>query len=182
MRALQFDAIEARKDGDFERLPAGPYVARVVSMEDKPSKEYVELVWDVAEGEKAGFYSDDWGKSHPYAHHVFLSYKDTALGMLKGRLQCITESNPGFDSEAAWNGGRLDMFTNRLFGINVQEEEYEHDGKVKVRLNVCQVVTAQDVRDGKVQKRDIKRLDGASATTAAPAPAPQDDVSDVPFM
>lgn len=159
---------EASTDGGFEKLPAGPYVAKIVDMVDNDSKQYVELVFDIAEGEHANFYGDKWGKEHPFAHHIFLSYKDTALGMLKGRLQAIQESNPGFDPFAAWDAGRLDMFAGRILGINLQEEEYErNDGETSTRLTVCQVVPAQDVRDGKIKTRDIKKLknDTASTTT-----------------
>lgn len=174
MRSISWGEVTSSTDG-FERLPAGGYVARIVSMTDIESRSYVDLVFDIAEGQHAGFYSDDWGIKHPYAHHVVLSYKDTALGMLKGRLEAIQKSNNGFEPFAAWDAGRLDMFVNRLFGVNLQEEEYEkNDGTIGVRLNVCQVVPAQDVRDGKVKAREIKRLNGGSAPYAGYASKPQD--------
>lgn len=181
MRHVNWGNVSASSDGDFKRLEFGPYVAKVVTMTDKPEKEYVELVYDIAEGPRAGFYSDDWGLQHPYAHHVFLSYKDKALGMLKGRLEAIQSSNPGFDPFAAWDAGRLDMFAGRVFGINLQEEEYERsDGETGTRLNVCQVVPAQDVRDGKVRARAKKTLDG-KATKAATPKAGAEDAEPVPF-
>ena len=157
---------ESSTDGGFEKLPAGPYVAKIVDMVDNDYKQYVELVFDIAEGKHANFYGDKWGKEHPFAHHIFLSYKDTALGMLKGRLQAIQESNPGFDPFAAWDAGRLDMFNGRILGINLQEEEYErNDGDTGTRLTVCQVVPAQDVRDGKIKARNIKKLKNDAAST-----------------
>ena len=171
---VNWGTVEASTDGDFTRLPAGPYVAKVVNAIDNANKEYVEVIFDIAEGEHANYYSDDWGKNHPYAHHFFMSYKDTALGMLKGRLEAIQASNQGFDPFAAWDAGRLDMFTNRLVGLNLQEEEYEYDGEVKTRLNVCQVVPAQDVRDGKIKAREMKKLNGGSThatSTSAPVAA-----------
>lgn len=181
MRHVNWGNVNASSDGDFERLEPGPYVAKVVTMTDKPEKEYVELVYDIAEGPRAGFYSDDWGLQHPYAHHVFLSYKDKALGMLKGRLEAIQVSNPGFDPFVAWDHGRLDMFAGRIFGINIQEEEYErNDGKIGTSLSVCQVVPAQDVRDGKVKTRSKKTLDGKSHNAATPK-AGVEDVEPVPF-
>lgn len=169
----------ATKDGDFAKLPAGPYVARITDATDTPAKEYVEVVFDIAEGENAGFYGDDWGKKHPYAHHVFLSYKEKARNMLKGRLEAIRDSNPGFDPFAAWDADRLDLFCGRLMGINLQEEEYkDKEGKVRTRLNVCQVVPAQDVRDGKVQTKGIKRLEQKAEIPAAYV---TDTYDDVPF-
>ncbi len=168
MRSLNWNNITASADGgDFVKIEPGGYVARIVDMVDNEQREYVELVWDIAEGEHAGHYSDDWGKAHPYAHHLFMSYKDTALGMLKGRLEAIQRSNNGFDPFAAWDAGRLDMFRGRLFGINLQEEEYlTRDNEKRTRMNVCQVVDAQRVRDGRVKVRPLKTLDG----TNAPAP------------
>lgn len=181
MRHVNWGDVTASGDEDFERLEPGPYVAKVVTMTDKPEKEYVELVYDIAEGPRASFYSDNWGLQHPYAHHVFLSYKDTALGMLKGRLEAIQASNPGFDPFAAWDAGRLDMFAGRVFGINLQEEEYErNDGKTGTRLSVCQVVPAQNVRDGKVRARAKKTLDGKAQNAATPK-ASAEDVEPVPF-
>ena len=170
MRSVNWNNVTASSDGGFTPLPAGPYVARITSAEDKPAKEYVEVVFDIAEGEHAGYYGDDWGKSHPYAHHFFMSYKDTALGMLKGRLDAIAKSNPGFDPFAAWDAGRLDMFVGRLVGVNLQEEEYErNDGDTGTRLNVCQVVDAQMVRDGKVKPREKKALSGGRSSSPLPS-------------
>ena len=170
MKSFNWSSITASADGGgFERLEAGAYVARIVEFVDMPSREYVEVVFDIAEGPRAGFYSDDWGKAHPYAHHFFMSYKDTASNMLKGRLEAIAASNPGFDPFAAWDAGRAEMFEGKLVGINLQEEEYRrNDGELATRLNVCQVVSAKDVRDGKVKARPKKTLDGGGAKPAAP--------------
>ena len=191
MRSFNWNNITASIDGDFQQLPAGGYVAKIIDMVDNEKKEYVELVWDIAEGEFAGRYSDKWGQEHPYAHHLFLSYKDAALPMLKGRLEAIEASNRGFDPFAAWDAGRLDMFRGRLLGINLQEEEYEsNDGKVRTRMNVCQVLPVDDVLQGKVRVREKKTLDGVAkpskgSTSAAPVPssgsyAPVNE-DDIPF-
>lgn len=170
MRSFNWNSIQSSSDGGFTPLPAGPYVARIVDAIDNSQREYVEVVFDIAEGEHANYYSDEWGKAHPYAHHFFMSYKDSALGMLKGRLEAIQKSNPGFDPFAAWDAGRLDIFIGRLVGINLQEEEYQRaDGDTGIRLNVCQVVDAQRVRDGKVKPRDKKTLDGKAGSSTLPS-------------
>lgn len=174
MRSFNWNSIQSSSDGGFTPLPAGPYVCRIVDAIDNAQREYVEVVFDIAEGEHAGYYGDDWGKSHPYAHHFFMSYKDTALGMLKGRMEAIAASNPGFDPFAAWDAGRLDIFIGRLIGLNLQEEEYERrDGDTGTRLNVCQVVDAQAVRDGKVKPRPKKLLNGGSSTPTGVASVTQ---------
>ena len=144
-----------------------------------------QVCWSSADltGNQTNFYGDKWGKEHPFAHHIFLSYKDTALGMLKGRLQAIQESNPGFDPFAAWDAGRLDMFNGRILGINLQEEEYErNDGETGTRLTVCQVIPAQDVRDGKIKARDIKKLkNDADSTSTTVTPVVEAYNGPIPF-
>lgn len=171
MPRVSWGNIEASTDGGFEKLPAGPYVVRITSATYNAQKQYADVVFDIAEGPKAGFYSDAWAASHPYAHHFIMSYKEKALPMTKGRLEAIQASNPGFDALAASDADRFDLFTGRIVGVNIQEEEYEgNDGQVRTRLNVCQVVPAQDVRDGKVTARDLKKLKKA-------APAPVFDVA-----
>ena len=90
---------EASTDGGFEKLPAGPYVAKIVDMVDNDSKQYVELVFDIAEGEHANFYGDKWGKEHPFAHHIFLSYK-AACRPSRRATPVLTRSPRG--TLAAW--------------------------------------------------------------------------------
>lgn len=170
--------------GSFKKLEPGAYVVRVVQCNWKADKEYFELVYDIAEGPQAGYYSDAWGVEHPYAHRIVMSYKETALNMLAGRFNAIDASNPGFSSEAAFKADRFDFFVGRIFGVNLQEEEYQKaDGTIGVRLNACQLVQAQDVRDGKVKPRDKKALKQPAG--AAPQ-TPSFDVAfaqnvDVPF-
>lgn len=172
MKSFNWDSITATSDGEFRRLAPGPYVAKIVRADDFPNREYVEVVFDIAEGKDAGFYSDDWGVGHPAAHHFFMSYKDKALGMLKGRLEAIGASNPGFDPFAAWDAGRIRMFEGRLVGINLQEEEYEgNDGEIRTRLNVCQVVDASKVRSGEIKPRERKKLAGKQPSKPAARPA-----------
>lgn len=177
---MNWGSIEASDDGDFKRLPAGPYVVKVVGIEDFPSREYVEVVFDIAEGEHAGFFDDDFGRSHPYTHHLFLSYKEAAQSMLKGRLEKIQESNSGFDPFAAWDADRLDMFVGRVFGANIQDEEYEKsDGTVGVRQSVCQIVVADKVRRGEVTAKPKKLLERGARPTITTSAGTRD--IDVPF-
>jgi len=172
MRSLNWNNVTAQSDGDFQRLPAGPYVATIVAMEDVSDREYVSMVYDIFEGEHKGYYSDEWGKSHPNAHRVVLSYKERALGMTKGRLEAIAASNPGFDPFAAWDAGRLDMFVGRLVGLNIREEEYEWDGETKVRMSAFQVLDAAKVRAGEVKVPRRKTLDGGKPAASTPKVEP----------
>lgn len=171
MKKVNFDSVEESSGGNTP-LDPGPYVAVITGAIDHDDKEYVELVFDIAEGPRKGYYSDEWAAQHVYAHHIILSYKDSALGFLKHNLKQFTESNAGFDAEAAWNGGKLDMFTGKLVGINLRQEEYEKDGEVKLRFALPNLCPAQDVRDGKVKPLPTKTLGGVRPSTTANADIP----------
>lgn len=124
MRSVNWNTVEASTEGDFPRIEPGAYVCCIGSMEDFASKEYVRMLFDIIEGPHKGYYSGGFYADKPYAHNLIFSYKDKALGMLKGRLQTIQDCNPGFDAFAAWDAGRLDMFVGRKVGVVFREEEY----------------------------------------------------------
>lgn len=200
MRKIDFDNIEESTEGGFDRLEAGNYVCTVTAAEDFEKKEYVRLLVDIAEGPREGFFSDPFYSEKPWAHNVVLSYKETAQKMLKGRLHVLTDCNPGFDAQAAWNGGRLDMFVGKSVGVCFNEEEYEgNDGKVKTNVKPGALVRIDDIRDGTAREPRHKRADGTwvsldeaketagqavgnGASYAAPAPSAQaDGYEDIPF-
>lgn len=124
MRNVNWGSVDAKTDGEFARIEPGAYVGCIGSMEDVPSNEYVRLLFDIMEGPHKGYFSDGFYADKPWAHSLIMSYKDSALGMLKGRLETIASCNPGFDPFAAWDAGRLDMFAGRKVGLVFREEEY----------------------------------------------------------
>lgn len=162
MRAINFETVEAIEDGSASNgLPAGLYIIQVMDMVDNPTREYVEVIYDIYEGDYKGFYSDDWGQKHTWAHRFIMSYKDSeyALRFLKGRLQAFTESNPGFDALQAFSAQRLDMFKGRIVAIDLREEEYENnEGEIKTRKAVSQVRSVLKFRNGEMKHQDKKLL------------------------
>ena len=179
MKSFNFDNITEQTEGAREQLPAGPYVAKIVDVYDVPEKDYVVLVFDIAEGPRAGEFDSQWGRNNEWAHRVYMSYSDKAQGFLKGRLKAINESNPGFDAYAAWNAGRLDMFRGRLLGVNLREDEYiKDDGSIGSSLKPAQVVKADDVRQGKIKTLPPKTVQPAKGQTTIAA---NYDNIDIPF-
>ena len=196
MKQINFDNIETiEQGGGFKDLPAGAYVCAIVGAEDVEDKEYARLAVDIIEGEFKDYFSEKFYDDKPWAHSMVLSYKDgaTIQGMLKGKLKVITECNPGFDAEAAWNGGDLSKFVGRAVGVVFREEEYEDrkTGEVKVgKARPDRFVSAEDVRAGKVKAPDVKTLRSGGgrkrgtatyADTMGAKPAGVYD-GDIPFM
>lgn len=160
---------EAMTGEGFEKLPAGGYVVRITEVEDVKDREYLSCVFDIAEGDRKGFYSDQWGKDHPLAHRFVMSYKGTALGMFKGRLRAIDESNRTNFEEAAAAGLNEAALVGRIVGVTIGYEEYVSDcGEIRERAAVRQVLAAQKIREGSFKIPEVKRL-AADAAPAAPA-------------
>lgn len=182
----QYSDAEARGDGGFERLPAGGYVCKITDVEDVTAKDYLALTFDIAEGDRKCFYSDEWGLSHPYAHRFILSYKESALGMLKGRLKAIDESNGTEFVKEAVAGLKEQQLVGKMVGLVIGYEEYNSDrGDVRTRTYVKSVLSVDKIRNGEFKVPELKKLDAAAApsipTNAADPPAGFSWGDDVPF-
>lgn len=174
--------------GEYQKMPAGGYVVAVQAVRTKGTdyygnevdyiagKQYVKLIYDVVEGEFAGKFSDEYwaDESRDWGHQFYMSWKN--LGALKNAIQCLDESNPGFDAMAAFEADKWELFVGKKFGIVLGEEEYRaNDGTVKTRFGFGRIKSAQDIRDGKFKVPPLKRLEGerdeaAGASTYADVP------------
>lgn len=183
MKALgkTYNDAEARTDG-FERLPAGGYVCKITEVKDVTASEYLQVVYDIAEGPYKGFYGDDWGKEHPKAHSLFMSYKEKALGMFKGRLKAIDESNGTEFVKEAVNGLKEQQLVGKLVGFIIGEEEYESDrGEVRTSMKVRSVVPIDRIREGNFKVPELKKLEAKAAPTADPMAGFSLADADLPF-
>ncbi len=175
----EYESATSSTGGDYKRLVAGGYVARIQSVRtsgkdgygreiDYPEeKQYIKLIYDIAEGEFEGIYSDDfWADpENDYRHQIYLSWKN--MGAFKGSVRAIEESNPGFDFMAAFNADRYELIVGKLVGIVVGEEEYTaNDGSTKTRLGFPRLKSVQDIKAGKFRVPELKKLDGGKAEPA----------------
>lgn len=158
---------------DFVRLPAGGYVCRIAKVEDNDGeKPYLRIVYDIAEGQYADFYSDDWGKENEWAHDMRQYYTTAAFGIFKGFLKAVDISNgTSFEAEAE-NGFDEHRLVGKLVGLIIGEEEYEsNDGSVKTRLRVRGSRPAQNIREGRFKYPELKKLE----TSDEPLPISDDE-------
>lgn len=173
MKLINWEEVEESKPSTM--LEPGGYVCRITAVEDVPSKEYLWIVYDVIEGERAGVYaglpkSDDW------KHRFTRSYKDTARGMFKAFVNRVEESNPGFK----WDGSDERQFVGKIVGLVFQKEQYTNDkGDDKERTVVVGVESADDIRKGGYYMPEPKDRRTKVETAAAAQSGPYDDI---PFM
>lgn len=181
----QYNDVAASSDS-FDRLPAGGYVCKIIAVEDVTAKDYLNIIYDIAEGDYKGFYGDEWGKDHPFAHRFFMSYKESALGMFKGRLRAIDESNGTEFAKEAVAGLKEQQLVGKMVGLVIGYEEYDSDrGDTRTRNYVKSVLSVDKIRSGDFKVPELKRLEGAAAPAitehAGEAPAGFSWGDDVPF-
>lgn len=179
MRNIDWSNVQEATES--HRLAPGGYVCSIVRAEDLPDKEYLRILFDIAEGPDKDYFRgmyermqlDGW----PYAGVLIRSYKPKAQPFFKGFLSAVEASNPGyrFDNDERTLRGRL-------VGLVLGEEEYEYNGELRTRLRVASVRSVDTIRSGEYDTPTIKKL-----ARPAPPPAAADsfvslgDDDDIPF-
>ena len=180
------DMTNVQEAGESRHLPAGAYVCKIKAVRDIPEKEYLKVIYDIAEGEYAGYYGairldhPDWEWVGAYVK----SYKSAALPMFKRFCSAVSKSNGAF----VFDGGSINSdestLVNKQIGLLFQEEEYySNSGDIRTRLTVKSEFPIDKLEDQKVP--EIKRLK-KEAQNAAPVPTdfmsiPETDAKEIPF-
>lgn len=188
-----YNEAEASTGSDFQKMPAGGYVVAIQAVRTKGNdygreidypeeKQYVKLIYDIAEGDFAGKYSENYwiGEDKDFGHQIYLSWKN--MGAFKGSIKCIEDSNPGFDAMAAFTADKWELFIGKQVGIVLGEEEYlGNDGSVKTRFGFPRLKTVQDIHNGRFKVPPLKKLDGGAAQTSTTAAAEKADTTDAVY-
>ena len=155
----------AQASTDFERLAAGGYVIKITDIKNDEAKEYLRVVYDIAEGPEKGRYATETAEND-YRHNFIRSYKEKALGMFKAFIRAIDESNgTKFDSQVETGIREADLI-GKVLGAVFGYEEYEaNDGNVKERLRLANCMSADRVRKGDFKVPELKKLKTSSAST-----------------
>lgn len=174
---------DAQASEGFERLPAGGYIIKITGVKDDDEKQYLKIIYDIAEGPEKGRYAKETAEND-YRHSFIRSYKESALGMFKAFIQAIDESNGTKFGETIEDGFDEAKLVGKILGVVFGYEEYEtNDGSIKERLRVAMVCSADRIRKGDYKVPALKKLDASKRTTpAAPVPGftPLGD-ADLPF-
>jgi len=164
------------KVSTFGNIPAGAYVCEIKNVTDVLDREYLLIEYDIAEGDYIGYFSERaerWG-SWPSGGKMYWSYKQSALGMFKARIQAVERSNAGYtfnDDENTLVGKRV--------GLVLCEEEYRNNnGDISTRIKADRAVPVEDVP--KTAAPAIKRLKEESKPPVSGFTEVDDD-GDLPF-
>lgn len=195
MKVMNWTEVEPAGAG-VDKLPAGGYVIRILSAQERTSRKgdpYIEMAFDVAEGEHAGHYASE---TRDWTHSFSRSYTGNAAGFFRAFLDALEASNPGRFSVAAWQRTCDEQaFVGLVVGALFRDRMYTSakTGKDVTVLDFVRAMPAQEAREGKFTVPPAKDdRDGAAARAtpaqgaasvygapAAPASSPYD--ADIPF-
>ncbi|WP_279000614.1 hypothetical protein [Thomasclavelia cocleata] len=159
---------EIKEAGEFESLPAGGYVAVIKKVEDDTSKECLKISFDIAEGQYKDYYLELYKSMNFWGGSFYRSYKEKAQSFFKGFITAVEESNSSFK----WNWDEQKLKGQRI-GIVLREEEYipqqgPNAGKVRTRLIVDEVRSADKIRKGDYKIKEKKLLENQLSTSNNP--------------
>ena len=175
--------------GGFADIEPGAYKLVITKVEPTTKDRYVRIYWDVAEGDSKGAYEkSSWPPSD------VLSWKSTALGMLKHKMHVLCDCNPqrltaisdaegkfvGCKefAEAADGAGGFDFLVGCRFGAVVRRRLYtagpnsKQPGADRTQMEVAKYLSPQEFADGDWSESLLKDRDQRDKTQAAQPQAP----------
>lgn len=152
-------------------LPVGGYICKITSIADFSDKEYLKIEYDIAHGQYAGYYLQLWQNRQFWGGNFIKSYKELALPFFKGFITAVENSNQGFN----FDGKNEQSLKGKYVGLVLGEEEYKsNSGEVKKRLYVAEVRSVQNIKDGKYNVPELKKLNVAVSNNNFNAQTPND--------
>jgi hypothetical protein len=158
-----YDDAKLMEVGVGNRIPAGWYPAALLGVtqgQTQSGSQYLDFAFDIIDGEYTRYYAKDYNAQTPYDGvkkwrgnvRYFLSEK--AIGMLKGAMKAVEESNPGYQWD--WDETKI---KGKKVGVGIREEEYEaNDGSVKTTTRPFAMAAIQRVITGEMTEPKPKLL------------------------
>lgn len=132
-----YDEAQAVKIGEYQSIEPGWYPATILKVAEGATpggSEYLEFSIDIIDGPFARYYEKDYKAQSPGMNgdkkwrgvvRYFMTEK--SLGMLKGGITAIEESNTGYRFD--WNEATV---KGKKVGVGIRREQYEaSDGQLK---------------------------------------------------
>lgn len=151
---------EVEGAGGGSILPNGGYVIKIVGVEDVPQYDYLNIYYDVAEGDKEGFFSD-LSEDDMWRHKIRQGYEGWQEKYFKGLLESLEDSNPNFSIEK-WqtNCNENDLVGLIVGAIITKYHKVNTQGNLSFDYNAI-FMSADRIRSGNFTVPDDKWSDEA---------------------
>ena len=135
MKKINLNNIEEART--FNRPEAGPYICVITDVTDHPQEEYLEIEYDIAEGDLKGYYTGMRERGFDWAGKYRQYYSKGAQPFFKAFCTAVSRSNGNFVFDANEVNCEEKTLVGKKIGLNFGEEKYDgNDGNVKTALRV----------------------------------------------
>jgi hypothetical protein len=144
---------------EFDSIPAGPQICKILKVQDVEQKEYLKIEFDIKDGNYKDFFKQQFDrdtrneKEWPNSGILYKSYKKTAERFFAAFITAVEKSNDGFH----WNWDEQSL-VGKTFVANFREEEYVGDGEIKSSMKCHETRSTQALRDDKIKIFELKSL------------------------
>lgn len=172
----QFKGFERKEQVEWEALPKGAYVIKLLSIKEEANKNssgtHLKMAFDIAEGEYAGFYKkafeSDTREDKKWNNDavIYLSVPEDnspqwAIDNFNKFMTAVEDSNEGY--HWGWDESTL---KDKLVGAKFCNEQSEYDGKIYDHTKAKWFIAAKKVRDGKYGKLPNDKLIQSTSTSS----------------
>lgn len=181
---IGIDLRNVTESSDFNLLPPGGYICKIVNVTDVASKKYLAIEYDIADGEYKGYFQKKNRETGKWTGCFNRSYKSEAtLPFFKSFITAVQESNRNFRYDDTASYFDETELIDKYIGLVIGEEEFKgKDGKIKKGLQVRETRSVDKIRMGDFKMPKLKKLEGAEAENI---PEPEFytsvDDTDLPF-
>lgn len=171
MKKIDMTGIEETRE--FRRPSAGPYMCIITDVEDHPKEQYLEVEYDIADGEFNGYYADMRDRGFQWAGKYRKYYTEKSKPFFKRFCSAVSKSNGNYVFDAGDVNCEEKTLISKYIGIVFQEVEYDaNDGSVKTRLEVFKEFPIDKIADQKTPepKKKPRTAPANSANSVFVAP------------
>lgn len=161
MRKVNFSDI--KEAGSFSRPEEGAYICKITGVKNNDSESYLEIEYDIDEGEFKGYYTDfrskfGWGGT--YRKY----YTEKAAAFWNRFCHRVSKSNGNFVFDGNEVNSDEQTLVGKRIGLVFQRELYTgNDGSDKTRFNVWSEFAVDDLDKQKIpQVKDSRRANVSS--------------------
>lgn len=170
MPNINWNNVTESRGRGVSTLPSGAYKCQITKAEFVTTKKgaaALVVVWDVADGEHKGHFSDRFFDGKDFRHNDYLMLEGRALGMTKHKLHALADANPGFKPTAAIDADQAQPFAGKTVYLLLQERKYTYNGRDQSEVNVVDWLSPEEYSAG-----DFKVPDTIDEREASTSPAP----------
>ena len=179
-KPANYDSIS---ENGFRKLEMGGYVGIIRKVTDVPNDKYLEIEYDIAEGEFKNIAADAYEQWGNWNYKFRIYYSEKSLWRLKKFISRVEQTNPNFTFD--WNN--VNCLVNKGIGLIIGMRQYwGKDGTLKEAPDVQDFCTAKEIREGNLPsqpKVNEPRNSVVAASTPAFAEVPSTvaEEEDIPF-